>query len=212
MAKSRADYAQFSQDDVKLVKKETPFKGYFQIDVYTIQHRIHEGGWTKPITREVFERGHASAMLPYDPVKDIVILIEQFRPGAYAAGNNPWLLEIPAGIIEDGQTPKEVAIRETTEETGCEAKRTEFIADYIVTPGGSSETIHLYCVEVDSDEALDHAGLEEEGEHIRVLKMSSAEAFELLNNGHMHNSTGIIALQWLKLHHNNIREKWCKNK
>jgi len=212
MAKSCAGYAEFNQDDVKLIKKETPFNGFFQIDIYTLQHRIHEGGWSKPVTREIFERGHAAAMLPYDPVKDIVVLIEQFRPGSYAAGNNPWLLEVPAGIIEDGQTPEDVAVRETTEETGCDAKHVEFISDYIVSPGGSSETIHLYCVEINSDQASQHAGLEDEGEHIRVIKMSSTEAFELLDNGQMHNSTGIIALQWLKLHHKDIREKWCKNK
>lgn len=212
MAKSATDYAEFDRDDVKVLNKETPFKGYFQIDKYTLQHRVHEGGWSQPVTREVFERGHAAAMLPYDPAKDVVILIEQFRAGAFAADNNPWLLEVPAGIIEEGQTPEEVAVRETTEETGCEAKHVELIADYIVTPGGSSETIHLYYVEVDSEEASLHAGLKEEGEHIRVLKVSAQEAFEMLENGYMHNSTGIIALQWLKLNHSELRNKFVKNK
>ncbi len=210
MAKANADYAQFDATDVEILEKKTPFKKYFQVDEYTIRHRTHDGGWSKPIHREIFERGHASGMLPYDPIKDLVLLIEQFRPGSYAAGYSPWLLEVPAGIIEKGQTPQDVAIRETTEETGCTAKRIEFIADYLVSPGGSSETLHLYCVEVDSEEAVDHAGLEEEGEYIRVLKVPVAEAFEMLANGQMHNSTGIIALQWLKMHHQEIRKKWCE--
>ncbi|SCA54977.1 ADP-ribose pyrophosphatase [Candidatus Terasakiella magnetica] len=210
MAKSNSDYAEFNKDDVEVIDKTTPFKKYFQVDEYTLRHKKHEGGWSQPINREIFERGHASGMLPYDPVADVIILVEQFRPGSFAAGYNPWLLEVPAGIIEEGQTPEDVAIRETHEETGCTAKRLELIADYLVSPGGSTESLHLYCVEVDSTEALEFAGLEHEGEHIRVLKVPVAEAFDMLENGYMHNSTGIIALQWLKMNHKDIRDKWCK--
>ncbi|WP_417797830.1 NUDIX domain-containing protein [Terasakiella pusilla] len=209
MAKSNADHVDFQKDDVELIDKEVPFKGYFSVEKYTVRHKTPEGAWSKPIAREIFERGHASGMLPYDPVKDVVVLIEQFRPGAYAAGYCPWLLEVPAGIIEAGQTPEEVARRETLEETGCTAKRIDFIADYLVSPGGSTETMHLYCVEVDADEAFETGGLEEEGEHISVIKVSSAEAFARLENGQIHNSTSMIALQWLKIHIDNIREKWC---
>lgn len=209
MAKSNADYAEFNADDVEIIEKKTPFKGYFQIDEYTMRHKKHEGGWSAPINREIFERGHASAMLLYDPNLDVVVMIEQFRPGAFAAGFNPWLLEVPAGIIEEGQTPESVARRETTEETGCTPKRMEFIADYLVSPGGSTETLHLYCVEVDSTEALEFAGLEEEGEHIRVLKVPALETFSMLETGHMHNSTGIIAIMWLKMHRSDLRNKWC---
>lgn len=210
MAKSNTDYAEFDQKDVEVVQKKTIFKGYFQVDEYIVRHKKHDGGISADIKREVFERGHACAMLPYDPIKDLVVLVEQFRPGAYCAGYNPWLLEIPAGIIDEGQTPESVAIRETFEETGCTAKRIEFICDYLATPGGSSESMHLYCVEVDSDAALEYAGLEEEGEHLRVFKVSSAELFELLETGQIHNSMSIIAVQWLQLHINKLRKKWCE--
>jgi ADP-ribose pyrophosphatase len=209
MAKSNSDYAEFTTKDVEVIEKKVAFKGYFQVDEYTMRHKKHEGGWSAPINREIFERGHASGMLLYDPKLDIVVMIEQFRPGAFAAGFNPWLLEIPAGIIDKGQTPESVAINETTEETGCTAKRIEFIADYLVSPGGSSESLHLYCVEVDSTEALEYAGLAEEGEHIRVLKVPALDTFKMLDTGEMHNSTGIIAIMWLKLHRDNLRKKWC---
>lgn len=209
MVKSNADHVEFQEGDVELIEKDVPFKGYFSVEKYTLRHKTPEGDWTKPITREIFERGHACAMLPYDPVKDIVVLIEQFRPGAYAAGYCPWLLEVPAGIIEEGQTPQDVARRETQEETGCTAKRLEFIADYLVSPGGSTETMQLYCVEVDADEAFEVGGLEEEGEHIAVMKMSSAEALARLENGQIHNSMSMIAVQWLKIHMDDLRKKWC---
>lgn len=209
MAKSNFDHAEFSVNDVDVLEKKVAFKEYFQVDKYTIRHKKHDGGWSAPVEREIFERGHASGMLLYDPKLDLVVLIEQFRPGAFAGGYNPWLLEIPAGIIEEGQTPESVAVRETKEETGCTAKRMEFIADYLVSPGGSSESLHLYCVEVDAEEALEFAGLEEEGEHIRVLKVPALDTFKLLENGQMHNSTGIIAIMWLKMNRDNLRNKWC---
>lgn len=209
MAKSSDDHAEFKKNDVDVITIETPFKGYFQIDDYTLRHKKYNGEWSQPMSREVFERGHVSAMLLFDPVKDTVVMVEQFRVGAYAAGYYPWLIEIPAGIIEKDQTPQDVAIRETFEETGCTAKRIEFIADYLVTQGGSSETMYLYCVEVDSDESLEFAGLDHEGEDIRVLKYSTNELFNMLETGQVHNSTGIIAIQWLKIHHDKLRNEWC---
>lgn len=209
MAKSCSDHTDFNLDDVDVLEKKVAFKGYFRIEEYTLRHKKHDGGWSAPVTREIFERGHAAAMLLYDAKKDIIILIEQFRPGAYGAGYNPWLLEVPAGIIEAGETPETVAKRETFEETGCQAKRVEFICDYLVSPGGTTESMHLYCVEIDSDEAFEFGGLEEEGEHIAVIKLPRDEAVQMVSTGKVHNSMTIIALQWLQINGDIIREKWC---
>lgn len=209
MKNSRADYTSFTQDDVETLQKETVFKGYFQVDRYTLRHKVTSETWSAPVSREIFERGHAAGMLPYDPVLDRVILVEQFRAGALSAGYTPWLLEVPAGIIDNGDDAAETARRETKEETGCTALRMELIADYLVTPGGSSESLALFCVEVDSREALDHAGLPEEGEYIRIHDVSRQQALDWLKAGQIHNSTGMIALQWLALHGDEIRKKWC---
>ena len=108
-----------NENDVEILDKETAFQGYFRIDRYRLRHRLFAGGWSEAITREVFERGHVVGVLPYDPIEDRVVLIEQFRIGAYAAGFSPWLIEIVAGVIEAGEEPEEVARRETLEETGC---------------------------------------------------------------------------------------------
>ena len=75
------------------------------------------------LVRELFERGHAAAVLPYDPVTDRVLMIEQFRIGALAAPGGPWLLEIVAGVIDPGEIPEEVVRRETVEETGCHLQK-----------------------------------------------------------------------------------------
>ena len=106
--------------DVELVEKTRPYDGYFHIDVYRLRHRRFGGGWTEVMSREMFERGHATVVLPYDPARDAVVLIEQFRIGAYAAGLEPWLIEPVAGIVEAGETPEAVARREAIEEAGCE--------------------------------------------------------------------------------------------
>ena len=134
------------RDDVEVVEKTTPYDGYFKLDIYRLKHKLFEGGWSGEMTREIFERGHAVSVLPYDPVLDHVVLIEQFRPGAYAAlasdwfdgDASPWLIECVAGIIEKGEDPEDVARRETVEETGCRLGEIIPVCHYLSSPGGTS--------------------------------------------------------------------------
>ncbi|MGH7005896.1 MAG: NUDIX domain-containing protein, partial [Alphaproteobacteria bacterium] len=105
-----------TREDVEVLEKTTVWKGRFQIDRYKLRHKLHDGGWSEPFIREVFERGHAAAVLPYDPIRDLVVLIELFRPGAYAAGRHPWLVEVVAGIIDPGEAVENVVRREAWEE------------------------------------------------------------------------------------------------
>jgi ADP-ribose pyrophosphatase len=160
------------------------------------------------ITREVFERGHAIGLLPYDPVRDAVVLIEQFRIGAYAAGMEPWLIEIVAGIIEHGETPEEVARRETLEEAGLTIGELLPMCDYAVSPGGSSESVRAFLGRVDSTSAGGIHGLNSEDEDIRVTAMPWSDARRLLDDGKVRNALGIIALQWLALHRDEVRRRW----
>ena len=122
---------------VEILEKTTPFKGYFRVDRYRLRHCKFESGWTGTIQREVFERGHAAVVLPYDPDQDRVVLIEQFRIGALAAGRDPWLIETVAGIIEPGETAADLVRREAREEAGCEIADLEEIGTFFPTPGGS---------------------------------------------------------------------------
>src|SRR5688572_30605466 len=108
-----------AQAEVEVQTRATPYRGYMRVDIYTLRHEVFGRGWSEPMTREVMERGHAAAVLPYDPDCDQVLLIEQFRIGAYTApGMSPWQIEIVAGIIEPDQTPEQAAARETEEEAG----------------------------------------------------------------------------------------------
>ncbi|MGF1592085.1 MAG: NUDIX domain-containing protein [Kiloniellaceae bacterium] len=193
---------------VEILEKTTPFKGYFQVDLYRLRHRKFDGGWTEPMTREVFERGHAAAVLPYDPDLDRVVLIEQFRPGAYAAGLEPWLIEVVAGIIEDGETPEEVVRREAVEEAGCAVTALHPIGRYLASPGGCSETQTLFCGRVDSRGAGGVHGLDHEHEDIRVLAVSRQEALDRLAAGAVGNLTAAVALQWLALNYQELMRIW----
>jgi ADP-ribose pyrophosphatase len=198
----------FGRDDVEVIEKETAYRGRFQIDRYTLRHRLHCGGWSEPFVREVFERGHAAAVLPYDPVADRVVLIEQFRPGAMAAGEKPWLIEVVAGIIDAGETPEAVVAREAQEEAGVTVHDLEKIAHCLVTPGACSESLDIFVGRVDASTAGGVFGLRHENEDIRVFTLSTDEAAELLRTGVIRNAVAIIALQWLLLNRTQLRDRW----
>lgn len=196
-------------DDVHLLEHEVCYQGYFRLDRYRLRHRLFDGDWGPEICREVLERGHAAAVLPYDAERDEVVLIEQFRAGAYARGDQPWQLEIVAGIIGAGETPAEVARREALEEAGCTlGRRWEAVASYYMSPGAVTEYMDVYCADTTTSGLGGIHGLEAEGEDIRVHVLGYAAALEWLEAGRIHNSPAIIALQWLRLNRERLRREW----
>lgn len=199
-----------TESDVEILARETCFQGYFRVDRYRLRHRLFDGGWSGEITREVFERGHAVGVLPYDPEADAVVLIEQFRAGALAAGFPSWQIEVVAGIIDDGETPEDVARRETREEAGCEVQELIPISSYLASPGGTSESVTLYCARIDCVGVGGIHGLADENEDIKVAVVPWAEARRMLEEGEVRNAVSIIALQWLALNRDTIRRRWLQ--
>jgi ADP-ribose pyrophosphatase len=193
---------------VEILDKTVCYEGFFRIERYRLRHRLFSGAWSRELVREVFERGHAAAVLPYDPVLDQVVLIEQFRIGALHAPGDPWLLEIVAGVIEPGETPEEVIRREAVEESGCHLQEVVPICEYLVSPGGTSERLSLYCGKVDASRAGGTHGLAEEEEDIRVVVMSVQEALVQMQTGNIRAAAPIIALQWLSLNRDQLRRRW----
>lgn len=194
---------------VELLEHGTAFQGYFRIDRYHLRHEQFAGGMSDPIVREVFERGQVAAVLPLDPRSERVVLIEQFRTGAYARGWHPWLLECVAGIIERSESAEDVARRETVEEAGC--RITELLpisVPFLTSPGACTETVSLFCGRVDASTAGGIHGLVEEGEDIRVGTWTIDEALELLAAGRIVNAKTIIALQWLALNRERVLRAW----
>ncbi|RAU20914.1 ADP-ribose diphosphatase [Paramagnetospirillum kuznetsovii] len=198
-----------AKTDVEILGRDTVFKGYFRIDRYRLRHRTFAGGWTQVMEREIFERGHSVVVLLYDPDRDQVVLIEQFRCGALAAGWHPWLIECVAGIIDEGEHPDDVARRETAEEAGAEPTDMMRIGDYLVTAGGSSETVRLYCARVDASGVSGFHGLEHEGEDIRAFVVSTDEAYAMVKDGRINNAMAAVAIQWLMLEKSDLRKRWA---
>jgi len=196
------------REDVEILDREIVYDGYFQMDRYRLRHRLHEGGWGREVTRELFERGHAAALLPYDPVLDAVVLIEQFRIGAYAADWKPWLIEIVAGIIEPGEKAEDVVRREAAEEAGLKVSDLLPIAEYLPSPGGTSETTTLYCGRVDASGAAGIHGLADEGEDIEVSVHKAEDIEALVSSGRICNAASLIALQWFLLNKQTLRKRW----
>ncbi len=196
-------------DGVEIIDKTQRYKGFFEIVSYRFRHRLFAGGWSAELRREVFERGHAVGVLPYDPVADAVVLIEQFRIGALVAGMPAWQTEIVAGIIEEGEQNEDVARRETAEEAGATVGELIPICRYLVSPGGASESVQLYCGRVDS-RGLGGGihGLADEHEDVRVEVQSVDDALAVLAAGKIGNAVTIIALQWLALNRDRLRAAW----
>ncbi len=194
--------------DIEILGKTQRYKGFFEIVSYRFRHRLFAGGWSGEVEREVFERGHAVAVLPYDPDADNVVLLEQFRIGAYVAGLPSWQTEIVAGIIEDGEAEHDVAGREAMEEAGAAIGELIPIHRYLVSPGGASESVSLYCGRVDSRGLGGVHGLPEEHEDIRVEVVNADSAIGMLNEGRISNAVTIIALQWLALNRERLRRTW----
>jgi len=198
----------FNREDVEIIEKSRDFQGYFGIDRYVIRHRAFEGGWFGPIKREVFERGHAAAMLPYDPQTREFVMCEQFRIGAYAANWPAWQLELVAGIIETGETAEDVIRRESIEECGRAVSDLIPIQSYLVSPGGTSESIDLFFGRVSVESGQGIFGVPEEGENIRTLIVPETALLELLKDGKLSNAATLIAAQWFALNRSRILEKW----
>lgn len=197
-----------ADDEVELIGRERGYDGYFTVDRYVVRHRKFHGGWTPPLRREVFHRGHAAAVLPYDPARDAVVLIEQFRMGPYVAGDPPWMVEIVAGIIEKGERAEDVARREASEEAGIEVGALAPMGDFYASPGAMTERVTMFCGCTDAAAVDGVHGLDHEGEDIRPFVLPAAEIATHLRDGQVRNLITATALQWLLLHREALRADW----
>ncbi|MGR9105923.1 MAG: NUDIX domain-containing protein [Gammaproteobacteria bacterium] len=192
----------------RVLGEELIHDGFFKVKRLLLTHSRYAGGWSPELARELFHRTNCVAVLPYDPITDRVVLVEQFRVGAIPDKACPWLLEIVAGAIEFGESPEDVALRESREEAGCELTKLVKISEFYTSPGASSEKLTLYCGRVDSRGVGGICGLESEDEDILVSVIDFREAMEKVKCGEIDSAIPIIALQWLALNREWLRETW----
>jgi ADP-ribose pyrophosphatase len=138
-----------------------------------------------------------------------VVLIEQFRPGAMRGDDSPWMLELIAGVVEPGEDDEDVVHREAMEEAGCEVSELVPVATVLPSAGACSEQVRLFCGRVTTAAIGGVHGLEDEGEDILVHSVSRVDALRLLAEDRIPNGHTLIALQWLQIHGDALRARWC---
>jgi len=197
-----------TEQAVELVRREVAFEGYFKVIRYFLRHTLHNGGMSGTISREVFERGQAGAVLPYDPQRDEVVLIRQFRAGTYAAGRHPWTWEVVAGIIEENETAEDMVRREMVEEANLSVDELLPIQNLMLTPGACSEACRIFLGRVDTAKAGGVFGLADEHEDILVKVLPFAEAYAMVQRNEVDNAVAVVAVLWLALHRDEVRKRW----
>ena len=204
----------FSQQDIEILGEQTLYEGFFTLKRIQFKHKLFAGGESGVVTRELLIKGAASAVIAYDPKEDSVILVEQVRIGAAyhpESNRSPWLLELIAGMVEKGEKPEEVALRESEEEAGIQVKNLTHCLSVWDSPGGTVERIHLFAGEVDSLQAKGIHGLAEENEDIRVHVVKREQSYQWMCEVKIANGIAVIGLQWLQLNYAQLQKRWLRN-
>jgi ADP-ribose pyrophosphatase len=198
---------QFSHSDYRIKSTETVFKGFFKMTRTVLEHRLFAGGWSPPLTRELFKRGDAVGVLLYDPVNHLIGLVEQFRLGAIDEEQGPWQYEVVAGMMNREENPQQVAVRELQEETGVAVEKLIPICDYLVSVGGTDEKMYMYCGLLDLTGKGGIFGLDSEAEDIKFHVWPYDEVMQAFSQGLLNSAAMTVSLLWLQLKHSELRHK-----
>ena len=183
----------------KVTNKKNLYDGFFKMNEVSLKYKKYDGSWSNEIKRELFGGAQVSAVLPYDPIKKEIVLIQQFRPGTISRNTNNYLKEIVAGIIDPGESPEIAAKRECIEETGYKIKKLTSIQGYYPAPGSSESFYHLFLGEVDSKNEKKIMGLDTENEDILVESYNINQVKKMMQDGELINGLSLIAIQWFFL-------------
>jgi len=200
----------FNSEDVAVQSRRPLYQGFIPVDELVLQHRLYTGGWSDHLRRELAVRPPAVGVLLFDPDRDEVVLVKQFRTGVLDRQESPWLLEIVAGLADAGEAMIEVARREAREEANCDVTNIIPICDYYNSPGWSNEHVSLFCAQVNASALEGIHGLDEEHEDILLVTLPREMAENLIGSGEINNAMTIIALQWLQAHQATLKQKWSQ--
>jgi len=198
----------FQREDVEVLSRERVLAGFLTLERLQLRHRLFKGGWSETMRRELLVKDPAVGVLLFDPIRDEIVFVRQFRAGMLDEPGSPWLLELVAGMVEAGEQPLQVALRESKEEAGCVPTDLVEIGSYYNSPGTSNEKVTLFCGRVDAAGVEGVFGLSEEHEDIEVLVLPYSEALLAVESGIIDNAMSIIAVQWLQLHKQELLQRW----
>ncbi|MCJ1901816.1 MULTISPECIES: NUDIX domain-containing protein [Paracoccus] len=194
---------------VRIDSVEEPYAEYFSVEAIRLSQHRNDGGWTDPLARAVFVSGDATVVLPWDPLRDRVMLIDQLRAGPLARGDaQPWLYETVAGRVDAGETPQQAARREAVEETGIAISRLFAAPHNYPSPGAVAEYLYLYVGIAElPDGSAGLGGLATEDEDIRSHLIPRAELTRMALAGEIRNGPLLNLALWLELRHQDIRRE-----
>ncbi len=192
--------------DVTVTERADPLGRFFKLQGFDVSHRRFDEGHQGPLPREVFVGIDAVLVLPYDPVRDRVVLVEQVRMGALERGDpNPWMLEPVAGMIDAFEMPEQAALRETREEAGLDVTL-RHVSSFYPSPGNATDYFYCYiglCDIPDVDRYT--GGLETEQEDLRLHVLALDDALTHVQSGEIAAGPGIMLIYWLALHREALR-------
>jgi len=199
----------FTADDVQVISQKPGFRGFFGVDVVRLKHKRYDGSWSEEIERELFLRGDAVGVLIYDPINDLLALVEQFRAGAMERKGGPWIKEVVAGMKAKDECARAVAVKECFEEAAIEldAEELEPIVDFMVSPGGCDERFYLFFAQADLQNVGGIYGLAEEHEDLRLTSESYDDVMAQFKAGEIESSATVICLQWLQMNRERLRRE-----
>lgn len=193
---------------VDILAREEIHRGFFRLEKIRLRFQRFDGKMSREVAWETLVRDDAVAVVLYDPRADVVILIRQFRLGAYLAEDAGWCVEIVAGNCPVATDFAAAARREVREETGWEVRDLHAIASYYVSPNASTERLHLYLGVIDSRARSESGGgLLHEDEDIQVLPLPFEEVMAWMAAGRINTGTALLGLHWLALHRQELRQR-----
>lgn len=193
--------------DVAVARHTEPYAQYFSVEEFDLRHRRFDGGMSGEMRRAVFVSGDAATVLPYDPVRDRVMLIEQFRAGPFGRGDpQPWMLEPIAGRIDPGETPEDAARREAVEEAGLTLGALLKAGQYYPSPGMLAEYLYAFVGLADlPDDSAGIGGLADEHEDIRAHLVSFEQLMALVDSGEVQIAPLLVTIYWLAANRPRLR-------
>ena len=198
----------FDETAVEILGRTTLHQDWMRVDRFRLRHRRFAGDWSPELDREILIRGEIAVVLPYDPQRDELVLVEQFRLPTFVGGGDAWQVEPVAGMVDPGEDSVAAAKRELAEEAGLECQALVKACRFFPSPGGNSQVMDLYVARVDSSAAGGLAGMDSEDEDIRVASLPVEEAFALLDDGRFQGGPTLIALLWFARHRERLRAEW----
>ncbi|ASS53578.1 NUDIX domain-containing protein [Rhizobium leguminosarum] len=189
---------------VKIVSEETLSNGWTRLSSYLLDY-IDRKGATQGLKREIYHRTPAACILLYDPKRDLVVLVRQFRLAVHLNGDPAWMIEVPAGLLDDDH-PEAAIRREAMEETGYRLRDARFLFKSYTSPGAITEVVHFFAALIDTaDRVAEGGGLDEEHEDIEVLETPLDEAAAMIETGEIFDAKTIVLLQWALLNRGKLR-------